>query len=64
MDVNLPPSISHSVPHVPGAFLLADVLTGEECRSIVSSAESVGFKPDKPVGEAGASILANVSTFV
>ncbi|GAA5911626.1 hypothetical protein JCM6882_008057 [Rhodosporidiobolus microsporus] len=49
------------VPHVPGAFMLADVLTKEECRSILAHAEAVGFKPDEPVGETGqmASVLAH-----
>ncbi|ORY83589.1 hypothetical protein BCR35DRAFT_303477 [Leucosporidium creatinivorum] len=48
------------VPHVPGAFLLTDVLSREECRSILAHAEAVGFKPDQPVGdEGGASVLAH-----
>lgn len=49
----------HEVPNVPGAFLLADVLSRDECRSIVAAAEAVGFAPDKPVGESGSSILAH-----
>ncbi|KAK4703728.1 hypothetical protein P7C70_g2489, partial [Phenoliferia sp. Uapishka_3] len=49
----------HQVPSVPGAFLLADVLTLEECKKIIGSAESVGFVPDLPVGEEGASVLAH-----
>lgn len=41
---------SHEVPHVPQALLLENVLSPEECREIVSSAESVGFIPDQPSG--------------
>ncbi|GAA5846791.1 hypothetical protein JCM11251_006158, partial [Rhodosporidiobolus azoricus] len=49
------------VPHVPGAFMLADVLSKDECQSILAHAEAVGFKPDEPVGETGqmASVLAH-----
>lgn len=53
------PTTSHPVPNVPGAFLLADVLSKDECRSIVASAEAVGFVPDQPVGGEGASVLAH-----
>lgn len=48
------------VPRVPGAFLLTDVLSISECRSILASAEAVGFVPDQPVGDQGASVLAHV----
>ncbi|GAA6009687.1 uncharacterized protein JCM10292_003891 [Rhodotorula paludigena] len=49
----------HEVPHVPGAFLLTDVLSSDECRSILAHAEAVGFRPDQPIGEEGASVLAH-----
>lgn len=48
------------VPHVPGAFLLTDILTQAECRAILGAAEAVGFRPDQPAGEKeGASVLAH-----
>lgn len=40
--------------------MLTDVLSIEECRSILAAAEAVGFHPDQPVGEEGASVLAHV----
>lgn len=51
------------VPNVPHAFLLADVLSLDECEAIVKSAEAVGFAEDAPVGDSikGESILAHVS---
>ncbi len=36
------------VPGVPGAFLLTDVLSREECSQIISAAETFGFTADKP----------------
>ncbi|BGP20042.1 hypothetical protein JCM10213_002076 [Rhodosporidiobolus nylandii] len=46
-------------PHVPGGFMLTDVLSPEECRSIIGHAEAVGFKPDQPLGEEQTSVLAH-----
>lgn len=46
------------VPHVPGAFLLTDVLSPAECRSILAHAESVGFRPDQPI-DGDQSVLAH-----
>ena len=46
------------VPHVPGAFLLTDVLSPAECRSILAHAEAVGFRPDQPV-DGDQSVLAH-----
>lgn len=46
------------VPHVPGAFLLTDVLSPDECRSILAHAEAVGFRPDQPI-EGDQSVLAH-----
>lgn len=54
------PVTRHQVPGVPNAFLLADVLSLDECRAIVGAAEAVGFAPDQPVGDEGASVLAHV----
>ncbi|KAK9721878.1 hypothetical protein K7432_003107 [Basidiobolus ranarum] len=52
------------VPHVPGAFLLKDVLTLSECKQIISAAESVGFTPDMPiVGTASESISVLAHNF-
>ncbi|GAA5944826.1 hypothetical protein JCM3775_007320 [Rhodotorula graminis] len=46
------------VPHVPGAFLLTNVLSPAECRSILAHAEAVGFRPDQPV-DGDQSVLAH-----
>ncbi|GAA5824990.1 hypothetical protein JCM3770_001825 [Rhodotorula araucariae] len=46
------------VPHVPGAFLLTDVLSQDECRSILAHAEAVEFRPDQPI-EGDQSVLAH-----
>lgn len=56
------------MPNVPGAFLLSDVLSLEECRGIIARAEAVGFGGDKPVvtknAAAGESILAHVCLYL
>ncbi|ORZ10955.1 hypothetical protein BCR41DRAFT_357242, partial [Lobosporangium transversale] len=44
-----PPVERIDMPHVPGAFLLKDVLTRKECHQMISAAESVGFTPDVPI---------------
>lgn len=36
----------YDIPQVPGAFVLESVLDADECRSIVSLGESIGFSPD------------------
>ncbi|BGP51913.1 hypothetical protein JCM10450v2_007873 [Rhodotorula kratochvilovae] len=46
------------VPHVPGAFLLTDVLSQDECRSILAHAEAVEFRPDQPI-DGDQSVLAH-----
>src|SRR4051812_14024343 len=52
-----PPVERIDMPHVPGAFLLKDVLTRNECLQMISAAEAVGFTPDVPiVGTASESI--------
>ncbi|GAA6039419.1 hypothetical protein JCM8097_002848 [Rhodosporidiobolus ruineniae] len=53
------PVIRVEAPYVPGAFMLEDLLTQDECRSIIAHAEAVGFKPDHPLGEEQASVLAH-----
>lgn len=58
MTPSPPPTVRHDVPNIPGAFLLADLLTLAECRAIIGHAESVGFAPDRPVGDQ-ASVLAH-----
>jgi hypothetical protein len=35
------------VPGVPGAFLVLDVFTPEECLQIVRAAEAIGFEKDQ-----------------
>ncbi|KAI8921974.1 hypothetical protein DFJ77DRAFT_5872 [Powellomyces hirtus] len=58
------PSVTRqNVPHVPGAFLLTDVLTPAQCTQILSATENVGFMPDAPIGSGAAaeqiSVLAH-----
>jgi hypothetical protein len=38
------------VPGVPGAFIVLDVFTPEECLKIVRAAEGVGFERDEAAG--------------
>ncbi|KAF9915623.1 hypothetical protein BX616_005714 [Lobosporangium transversale] len=59
-----PPVERIDMPHVPGAFLLKDVLTRKECHQMISAAESVGFTPDVPiVGSAAESISVLAHNF-
>lgn len=59
-----PPVERIEMPHVPGAFLLKDVLTRKECHQMISAAESVGFTPDVPmVGSAAESISVLAHNF-
>ncbi|TFK36247.1 hypothetical protein BDQ12DRAFT_725285 [Crucibulum laeve] len=39
----------HSLPGVPGAFIINDVLESAECSSLIQAAEKVGLIPDEPV---------------
>jgi hypothetical protein len=57
-----PPRISyHKHPIVPNLSLIKDVLSTEECKSIIAATESIGFLPDAPIKEDGSesSILAH-----
>ncbi|KAI1816965.1 prolyl 4-hydroxylase [Poronia punctata] len=56
-----PKTTHHKHPAVPGLSLMKDVLTPEECTSIVAAMESVGFLPDCPLRDDGSasSILAH-----
>ena len=38
------------VPGLPGAFLVQDVFTPEECLQIVQAAEAIGFEKDEAAG--------------
>ncbi|GAA5875964.1 hypothetical protein JCM8547_000666 [Rhodosporidiobolus lusitaniae] len=49
----------HEVPHIPGGFLLADVLSKEECKRILAHTEALGYQPDQPIAEDGLSVLAH-----
>lgn len=40
----------HDIPAVPGAFVLENLLSADECRAIIGLGESVGFSPDRAVG--------------
>jgi len=58
----LPPNTiaQHPVPHVPGCFVLTDVLTPHECTRIIQAAEAIKFMPDEPLDDIVArSILAH-----
>ncbi|KAG0249540.1 hypothetical protein BG011_009203 [Mortierella polycephala] len=59
-----PPVQRIDMPHVPGAFLLKDVLTRKECLQMISAAEAVGFTPDVPiVGTAAESVSVLAHNF-
>ncbi|KAI0404631.1 prolyl 4-hydroxylase [Xylaria palmicola] len=56
-----PATTLHKHPTVPGLSLMKDVLTHQECMSIVATMESIGFLPDCPLRDDGSasSILAH-----
>jgi hypothetical protein len=56
-----PETSYHKHPTVPNMSLIKDVLSPEECTSIIAAAESIGFIPDAPIreGDEEASILAH-----
>jgi len=41
-----------STAHLPGCFVLTDVLTDVECTQIIAAAEAITFMPDEPVEHA------------
>ncbi|WVR07993.1 hypothetical protein IAU60_005036 [Kwoniella sp. DSM 27419] len=45
------------VPGVPGAFVVLDVFTPEECLQIVQAAEAIGFEKDEAAG--GSAVMKN-----
>ncbi|KAI0127052.1 oxidoreductase [Xylariales sp. AK1849] len=51
----------HKHPAVPNLSLMKDVLSHEECKSIIAATESVGYLPDAPIRDDGSetSILAH-----
>lgn len=60
------PTPTHSItkvshPVVPSLFLLQDILSSQECNTIVAACEAVGFVPDAPLRDDGqeASVLAH-----
>ncbi|KAH9904692.1 hypothetical protein F4778DRAFT_779878 [Xylariomycetidae sp. FL2044] len=56
-----PRTVLHKHPTVPNLSLIKDVLSPEECKSIVAAMESIGFLPDCPLRDDGSasSILAH-----
>jgi hypothetical protein len=55
-----PPSITrHEHPRVPNLTLLKDVLSRDECQSIIAATESIGYLPDAPIRQDDTSILAH-----
>ncbi|KAK6086509.1 prolyl 4-hydroxylase [Seiridium cupressi] len=61
LSSNPPKTTHHKHPAVPNLSLMKDVLSQDECKSIVATMETVGFLPDAPVRDDGAeaSILAH-----
>ncbi|KAI0202490.1 prolyl 4-hydroxylase [Astrocystis sublimbata] len=58
-----PTTTLHKHPIVPNLSLMKDVLTHQECKSIVAAMESVGFLPDCPLrddGSASSTLAHNV----
>lgn len=53
------PVTKHPHPYVPGCFLLRNVLTVTDCRSLLSHAEALGYLPDQPLDSKNDSILAH-----
>lgn len=51
----------HKHPTVPGLSLIKDVLSRDECKSIIAAMESIGFLPDCPLRDDGSasSVLAH-----
>ncbi|WWD15601.1 hypothetical protein CI109_100023 [Kwoniella shandongensis] len=47
LSTQRPKPAKHEVPGVPGAFLITDVFTPEECLQIVQAASSIGFERDE-----------------
>ncbi|KAJ1325330.1 prolyl 4-hydroxylase [Microdochium nivale] len=56
-----PATTLHEHPSVPNLSMMRDVLSTDECKSIVAACEKVGFLPDAPLRDDGAeaSILAH-----
>lgn len=55
----------YPVPHIPGCFLLQDVLTPLECQKLLALAEYAGFEPDEPSsGQPGDSQLAHARVWM
>jgi len=43
------PTQRHQMPYVEGGLSLTDVLSKEECKSLVDLTEAIGYRPDLPV---------------
>ncbi|PPQ96894.1 hypothetical protein CVT26_005880 [Gymnopilus dilepis] len=48
----------HSLPGVPGAFIINDALESFECESIVQMAEKIGMSPDEPIAGSAAQLAS------
>ena len=53
------PVTRHDHPSVPGCFLLSNVLSHEDCRTILRHLEAVGYLPDRPLSDSKDSVLAH-----
>lgn len=51
----------HNVPNIPGAFLMTNVLSPEECDQFITLAEKIGYMPDAVDGVEGIVWLADES---
>ena len=50
------------MPNVPGAFVLQDVFSKDECVRLITMTEAIGYNPDEPAnGQPGDSILAHAA---
>eukprot|EP00930_Biecheleria_cincta_P096058 TRINITY_DN87934_c0_g1_i1.p1 TRINITY_DN87934_c0_g1~~TRINITY_DN87934_c0_g1_i1.p1 ORF type:complete len:693 (+),score=143.62 TRINITY_DN87934_c0_g1_i1:33-2081(+) len=43
------PAARHEVPGVDGAFVLSDVLSECDCKSLIEASEAMGYRPDVPL---------------
>ena len=39
-----PQAVRHEVPFVPGAFVLAGLLSPQECQQIIAATEAIGYR--------------------
>ncbi len=62
LSATRPAPARHDIPGVPGAFLILDVFTPEECLQIVQAASAIGFEKDE-AAEGSARVKSSVSPY-